>query len=65
MSRRYRWAPVVDVARRPEHVRSAIGALADTLRDVLAWEETQPEHPHSAGLSDAEERDLPRLVVAS
>lgn len=32
--------------------------LEDTLRDALAWEETQPEHPHGAGLTDAEERAL-------
>ena len=39
--------------------------LADTLRDVLAWEETQPAHPHGAGLSDAEEQDLLRLLAPS
>jgi nucleoside-diphosphate-sugar epimerase len=31
--------------------------LAETLADVLAWEEGQ-EHPRSAGLSDQEEREL-------
>ncbi|MBW4041745.1 MAG: oxidoreductase [Acidobacteria bacterium] len=39
--------------------------LAETLRDVLAWERTQPAHPHGAGLSDAEERDLLRLLATS
>jgi nucleoside-diphosphate-sugar epimerase len=38
--------------------------LEDTLRDVLAWETTQPEHPHGAGLSDAEERELLARVPA-
>ncbi len=32
--------------------------LADTLRDALAWEERQPEHPHGAGLADDDERAL-------
>ena len=37
--------------------------LEDTLRDVLAWEEAQPAHPHGAGLTDAEERALLRLLA--
>ncbi len=37
--------------------------LADTLRDVLAWEEAQPAHPHGAGLTDDEERELLRLLA--
>ena len=37
--------------------------LDETLRDVLAWEGTQPEHPHGAGLADDEERDLLRLLT--
>lgn len=39
--------------------------LAETLRDVLAWEETQPVHPHGAGLSDEDERALLRLLRPS
>lgn len=39
-------------------------SLLDTLRDGLAWEEAQPVHPHGAGLSDAEERALLRLLAA-
>jgi hypothetical protein len=38
--------------------------LEDTLRDVLAWEATQPEHPHGAGLTDQEERELLARVPA-
>ena len=37
--------------------------LDETLRDVLAWEETQAEHPHGAGLTDDEERELLRLLA--
>jgi 2'-hydroxyisoflavone reductase len=37
--------------------------LEDTLRDVLAWEEQQPGHPHGAGLADGEERALLRLLA--
>ena len=36
--------------------------LEDTLRDVLAWEESQPDHPHGAGLTDDEERELLHLL---
>lgn len=36
--------------------------LRDTLRDALAWEEQQPEHPHGAGLADDEERALLALL---
>lgn len=32
--------------------------LDETLRDALTWEEAQPVHPHGAGLSNAEEREL-------
>lgn len=39
--------------------------LEDTLRDVLAWEATQPAHPHGAGLTDEEERDLLRLLLGA
>jgi nucleoside-diphosphate-sugar epimerase len=39
--------------------------LEETLRDVLAWEETRPVQPHGAGLTDDEERDLLRLLVSS
>lgn len=39
--------------------------LEATLRDVLAWEERQPLHPHGAGLADEEERDLLRLLGAA
>jgi nucleoside-diphosphate-sugar epimerase len=39
--------------------------LEATLRDALAWEETQPEHPHGAGLADEDERALLRLLAAS
>ena len=38
--------------------------LAATLTDVLAWEETQPVHPHGAGLTDDEERELLRLLAS-
>ena len=38
--------------------------LLDTLRDVLAWEEAQPVHPHGAGLTDDDERDLLRLLTS-
>jgi nucleoside-diphosphate-sugar epimerase len=38
--------------------------LAETLRDVLAWEEAQPAHPHGAGLTDEDERALLRLLAA-
>lgn len=38
--------------------------LEDTLLDVLTWEEAQPEHPHGAGLTDAEERDLLAALAA-
>jgi nucleoside-diphosphate-sugar epimerase len=37
--------------------------LEETLRDVLAWEAAQPVHPHGAGLTDDEERDLLRLLA--
>jgi hypothetical protein len=30
---------------------------------VLAWEEEQPVHPHGAGLTDDEERELLRLLA--
>ena len=36
--------------------------LAETLADVLAWEEQQPEHPHGAGLTDDEERELIEML---
>jgi nucleoside-diphosphate-sugar epimerase len=39
--------------------------LERTLRDALAWEETQPVHPHGAGLADEDERRLLRLLAAS
>ncbi|GAA2754266.1 NAD-dependent epimerase/dehydratase family protein [Amnibacterium kyonggiense] len=39
--------------------------LDETLRDVLAWEETRPEHPHGAGLADEEERELLRLLAGA
>jgi nucleoside-diphosphate-sugar epimerase len=39
--------------------------LADTLHDVLAWEGSQHTHPHGAGLTDDEERDLLRLVAGA
>ncbi|MGT2426572.1 NAD-dependent epimerase/dehydratase family protein [Amnibacterium kyonggiense] len=39
--------------------------LDATLRDVLAWEETRPEHPHGAGLADEEERELRRLLAGA
>jgi 2'-hydroxyisoflavone reductase len=32
---------------------------------VLAWEATQPAHPHGAGLTDEEERDLLRLLLGA
>ncbi|PJI94830.1 nucleoside-diphosphate-sugar epimerase [Luteimicrobium subarcticum] len=32
--------------------------LAQTLHDTLAWELGLPGHPHGAGLTDADERDL-------
>lgn len=38
--------------------------LEDTLRDVLAWERTQPTHPHGAGLADDDERELLRLLAS-
>lgn len=38
--------------------------LEETLRDTLAWEETQPTHPHGAGLTDDAERDLLRLSAS-
>ena len=37
--------------------------LEETLRDVLAWERTQPAHPHGAGLDDDEERALLALLA--
>jgi len=39
--------------------------LDETLRDVLAWEETRPEHPHGAGLADDDERALLRLLAGA
>ncbi len=37
--------------------------LEDTLRDALAWEETEEAHPHGAGLTDDDERALLRLLL--
>ncbi|QCR42334.1 oxidoreductase [Curtobacterium sp. SGAir0471] len=41
---------------RPAHRARSAGLmrrpLAETLADVLAWEQLQPVHPHGAGLSD-------------
>jgi len=56
------WIPDDDhqgMNHRPAHrARSAgltLRPLAETLADALAWERLQPEHPHGAGLSDADE----------
>ena len=38
--------------------------LAETLADVLAWEQYR-EQPHGAGLTDDEERELIRAATAS
>lgn len=38
-------------------------SLEETLRDTLVWEETQSEHPHGAGLTDDEQRDLLAAVA--
>jgi 2'-hydroxyisoflavone reductase len=38
--------------------------LEETLRDGLAWESSQPVHPHGTGLTDEEERDLLRLLAS-
>lgn len=37
--------------------------LEDTLRDALTWEEAQEAHPHGAGLTDDDERDLLQLLA--
>lgn len=63
------WIP--DVGHRGMNARTSAAALAAglqrrplaaTLADVLRWEREQPEQPHGAGLTDAEEDELLRVA---
>lgn len=52
--------PAAEVVDRPAALTHR--PLEDTLRDALEWEEAWPQHPHGAGLTDDDERDLLHLL---
>lgn len=65
------WLPMPDAVGFLDHDTTAAERsglqrrpLAETLRDVLAWERTQEAQPHGAGLTDAEHAEVVAALSA-
>lgn len=65
------WLPMPDSVGFLDHDTTAAERtglrrrpLAETLRDALAWERTQPDQPHGAGLTEAEHAEIVAALSA-